>query len=291
MLQEILEQLYEFAAKSIPDKQILAAKKTYQMETGTLYEDDKSYNSRMALFLEWYLFNNCAPKSSKTVLEVLLENNSEEFSTDQLKIYKDISKSTQSLFLIQKVHEDRVKAVNLFTDEIYLVQEKDSRLIFKENDIFQGRIIYFQKYFHFTGNFCFHPKKSHKYIKYEIKLIAKSLNQYKKDLAKTEKTLLKATTKLKRHELKIENLNGKIHNINSESKVAKLNQKLKLLVEEKETQIRTIQELRNKASFIKNDKIKNEGNKQINALINRLAYMNLKWERSRQIDITDIYKN
>ena len=291
MIQEILEQLFEFAAKSISDEQILAAKKTYQMETGILYEDDKSYNSRMALFLEWYLFNNCAPKSSKTVLEVLLENNSEECNTDKLKIYKSISKSIQSLFLIQKVHEDRVKAINLFNDEIYLVQEKDSRLIFKENDIFQGRIIYFQKYFHFTGNFCFHPKKSHKYIRYEIKLIAKSLNQHKKDLAKTEKTLLKANTKLTRHELKIENLNEKLHNINSENKVAKLNQKLKLLVEEKETQIRTIQELRNEVSFIKNDKIKNEGNKQINALINRLAYMNLKWERSRQIDITDIYNN
>ena len=291
MIQEILEQLFEFAAKSISDQQILAAKKTYQMETGILYEDDKSYNSRMALFLEWYLFNNCAPKSSKTVLEVLLENNSEECNTDKLKIYKSISKSIQSLFLIQKVHEDRVKAINLFNDEIYLVQEKDSRLIFKENDIFQGRIIYFQKYFHFTGNFCFHPEKSHKYIRYEIKLIAKSLNQHKKDLAKTEKTLLKANTKLTRHELKIENLNEKLRNINSENKVAKLNQKLKLLVEEKETQIRTIQELRNEVSFIKNDKIKNEGNKQINALINRLTYMNLKWERSRQIDITDIYNN
>ena len=291
MLQEILEQLFEFAAKSIPDKQILAAKKTYQMETGILYEDDKSYNSRMALFLEWYLFNNCAPKSSKTILEVLLENNSEECNTDKLKIYKCISKSIQSLFFIQKAHDDSVKAINLFTDEIYLVKEKDSRLIFRENDIFQGRIIYFQKYFHFTGNFCFHPKKSHKYIRYEIKLIAKSLNQHKKDLAKTEKTLLKANTKLTRHELKIENLNEKLHNINSENKVAKLNQKLKLLVEEKETQIRTIQELRNEVSFIKNDKIKNEGNKQINALINRLTYMNLKWERSRQIDITDIYNN
>ena len=148
MLQEILEQLFEFAAKSIPDEQILAAKQTYQMETGTLYEDDKSYNSRMALFLEWYLCNNCAPKSSKTVLEVLLENNSEEFNTEKLKIYKSISKSIQSLFLIQKAHEDRVKAINLFTDEIYLVQEKDSRLIFKENDIFQGRIIYFLSLIH-----------------------------------------------------------------------------------------------------------------------------------------------
>ena len=291
MIQEILEQLFEFAAKSISDEQILAAKKTYQMETGILYEDDKSYNSRMALFLEWYLFNNCAPKSSKTILEVLLENNSEEFNTDKLKIYKSISESIQSLFFIQKVHDDSVKAINLFTDEIYLVKEKDSRLIFKENDIFQGRIIYFQKYFHFTGNFCFHPKKTHKHIKSEIKIIKKRLSQHKEDLAKTEKTLLKVNIKIKRRELKIEKLNEKLHNKNSEHKVAKLNQKLKLLVEEKENQIKTMQELKNKVSFIKNDKIKIEENKQITALINRLAYMNLKWERSRQIDITDIYNN
>ena len=152
MLHIFLEQLFEFAAKTIPEEQILAAKQTYQMETGTLYEDDKSYNSRMALFLEWYLCNNCAPKSSKTVLEVLLENQSEECNSEKLTFYKSISESIQSLFLIQKVHEDRVKAINLFNDEIYLVQEKDSRLIFKENDIFQGRIIYFQKYFHFTGS-------------------------------------------------------------------------------------------------------------------------------------------
>ena len=31
MLQEILDQLFEFAAKKIPDEQILEAKKTYQL--------------------------------------------------------------------------------------------------------------------------------------------------------------------------------------------------------------------------------------------------------------------
>ena len=291
MPQKILEQLFKFATKTIPDEQILAAKKTYQMETGTIYEDDKSYNSRMALFLEWYLFNNYAPKSSKTVLQFLLENNSEEFNSEKLNIYESISESIQSLFLIQKVHEGSVKTINLFTDEIYLIKEKDSLLIFRKNDIFQGRIIYFQNHFRFTGNFCFHPKKTHKYIKSEINLIAKKLNQYKKDLAKTEKTLLKAKTKLNQHELDIGKLNKKLQNNNSENKIAKLNQKIKLLVEEKGAQIRTIQELTNQVSFIKNDKIKLEGGKQINALINHLAYKKLKWERSRQIDISDIYKN
>ena len=291
MPQEILEQLFKFAAKTIPDEQILAAKKTYQMETGTIYEDDKSYNSRMALFLEWYLFNNYAPKSSKTVLQVLLENNSEEFNNDKLNIYKSISESIQSLFLIQKVNDGSVKAINLFTDEIYLIQEKDSLLIFRKNDIFQGRIIYFQNHFRFTGNFCFHPKKTHKYIKPEINLIAKKLKQYKKDLAKTEKILLKAKTKLNHYELNIKKLNKKLLNNNSENIIAKLNQKLKLLAENKGAQIKTIQEFANQVSFIRNDKIKLEGGKQINALINHLAYKKLKWERSRQIDITEIYKN
>ena len=291
MLQKILEQLFEFAAQTIPAEQILAAKKIYQMETGTLYEDDKSYNSRMALFLEWFLYNNCAPKSSKTVLEVLLENNSEECNSDMLNIYKSISKSNQSLFLIQKVHEESVNAINLFTDEVYLVKGQDSRLIFRKNDIFQGRIIYFQNQFHFTGNFCFHPEKIHKYIKPEINLIAKKLKQYKKDLAKTEKILLKAKKELKQYELDIEKLNKKLQNNHSENKIEKLNKKLKLLAEDKETQIRNIQELTNQVSFIKKDKIKIEVDKQINTLINNLAYKKLKWERSRQIDISEIYKN
>ena len=44
MLREILEQLFEFAAKNIPSDQILEAKKAYQKETGEIYEDDNSYN-------------------------------------------------------------------------------------------------------------------------------------------------------------------------------------------------------------------------------------------------------
>ena len=130
----------------------------------------------MAIFFDCYLFNKYAPNSSKTVLQVLLENNSEEFNNDKLNIYKSISESIQSLFLIQKVNDGSVNSINLFTDEIYLIQEKDSLLIFRKNDIFQGRIIYFQNHFRFTGNFCFHPKKTHKYIKSEINLIAKKSN-------------------------------------------------------------------------------------------------------------------
>lgn len=291
MLHEILEQLFEFAAKSIPSEQILEAKKSYQKETGEIYEDDKSYNSRMALFLEWYLFDNYAADSSKTILETLLEDNPEAWDSDKLNIYSAIKESIQALFQVKKVKDDSVKVLNLFTDETYLVQEKDSRLIFRKNDIFQGRVIFLQEQFHFTGNFCFHPEKTHKYIKPEIKTISKTLIQYKKDLATIEKALLKANKNLKNLEFDIEKLKEKISNSDSEHKIAKLNKNLALLIEDKESQTNTIQKLESEAFIIRNDKIKIEGKKQINALANRFAYMNLKWERSRQIDISDIYKN
>lgn len=291
MLQKILEELFEFAAKLIPSEKILEAKKSYQKETGEIYEDDKSYNSRMALFLEWYLFDTYIEDESKTVLENLLDQNSEEWGNDQLKTYKSITESIQALYLVKKVKDDNVKVLNLFTDEIYLVNEKDSRLIFRKNDIFQGRIIYFQQQFQFTGNFCFHPEKTHRYIKPEIKIISKTQIKYKKDLAKLEKLLAKENKKITGQDTQIEKVKEKIKNSDSESKTTKLNQSLAQLIEEKGRLLNNTEDLEKSIFVLKHDKIKVEGNKQINKLINKLAYMNLKWERSRQIEISDIYKN
>ncbi|MEK9628457.1 MAG: hypothetical protein VW455_05505 [Nitrospinota bacterium] len=291
MLQEILEQLFEFAAKSIPSEQILEAKKSYQKETGEIYEDDQSYNTRMALFLEWYLFDNYIDDSSTTILDSLLQENPEDWDADQIEKYKKIKETFQALYLVKKVKDDSVKVLNLFTDEIFLVQDKDSKLIFRKNDIFQGRIVLFEDQYYFTGNFCFHPEKTHRFIKPEIKNVSKILIQHKKDLAKLEKVIFKANKVLNNLESKIESFETKISQSESEGKTERLQQKLAVLVEDKEKQVKQIQDLETKAFVIKNDKIKIEGNKQINALINRFAYMNLKWERSRQIEISDIYKN
>ena len=291
MPQQFLEQLFKFAAESIPSDKILAAKKDYQKETGEAYEDDKSYSTRMALFLEWYLFDNYQEKSLKTIHEVLLEESSEAWDSDQIKIYNDFNENIQGLFLVKKVKGASVKVLNLFTSEIFLVQEKESGLIFRKNDIFQGRIISFQEQYHFTGNFCFHPEKTHKFIKLEVRSIAKFLMELKNDLEKIKNELLKEQILLQKQEININKLKDRIKNIDSEKKINDINQELKFLTEKKDDQIQSIDELEKKNFTIINDKIKIEGKKQINTLINRFSYMNLKWERSRQIDISDIYKN
>jgi hypothetical protein len=291
MLSEILDQLFEFAAKTIPSDQILEAKKAYQKETGEIYEDDDSYNSRMALFLEWYLFDNYIIDKSKTPLEILIEEFSIFLSIDRIEIYKIFTKSIQGLFIVKKIKNESVKVVNLFTDESYLVQEKDSRLFFRKNDIFQGRLIFFQEQFQFTGNFCFHPEKAHKYLKQEVKLINKAQSEVRNNISKIKNNLLKVNKDLEKKNSEIEKINCKINNAGSENKIIKLNQKLSLLIEEIKDLNRIIKEMESNVYTLEHDKIRNEGNKEINKLINKLAYMNLKLERSRQIETSDIYKN
>jgi hypothetical protein len=291
MLREILEQLFEFAAKTFPSNQILEAKKAYQKETGEIYEDDNSYNSRMALFLEWYLFDNYIMEKSKTPLEIIIDEYSIFLSAERIENYKIFTKSIQGLFIVKKIKNETVKVINLFTDETYLVQEKDSRLFFRKNDIFQGRLVLFQEQFCFTGNYCFHPEKTHDYLKREVKLINKAQSVHRKDLVKIKSDLLKSKNKLKLNETEIDNINNKMNNSVSKNKITKLNQKLSLLIEEKTNFNRIIKNMESNAYTLERYKIRIEGNKQINKLINKFAYMNLKLERSRQIDTSDIYKN
>ena len=141
MLKESLEQLFEYVAKHISSEQIMLAKKEYQKSTGDIYEDDKSYNTRMALFLEWYLLDQYDPETHLTTLENIIEENPSSWTQDRLEIYKDISKNILGLFEVRKVRDHSVTVLNLFTDEKYLVDEADSKLAFRKNDMFQGRII------------------------------------------------------------------------------------------------------------------------------------------------------
>ena len=136
MVGEILEQLFEFTAKSIPSEKIFEAKRSYQKETGEIYEDDKSYNTRMAMFLEWFLFDNYPNESSNNVLDLLLAENTDNWDSDQIINFKEINENIQGLFLVKKIKRDSVRVLNLFTDHVYLVQEKDSGLIFRKNNIF-----------------------------------------------------------------------------------------------------------------------------------------------------------
>jgi hypothetical protein len=291
MLKESLEQLFEYVAKHIPSEQIMLAKEKYQKTTGGIYEDDKSYNTRMALFLEWYLLDNYAPETHRTILENIIEENPSSWTPDSLGIYTSISKNILALFEVRKVRENSVTVLDLLTDEKYQVDEKDSKLMFRKNDVFQGRVIPHQGNYFFSGYFCFHPNKTHRYIKGETKKILITQKEWEKELRKLEKELSKVQKSYLKNSKSIEKFKSKVERTDITAKLEYLNSELLILREIRAKIELSIQEIEDKISHLKLDKIKIEGRGLVSKLINKLAYMNLKWERSRQIDLSDIYKN
>ena len=291
MLRETLEQLFEFVAQHIPSEQIMMAKKEYQKTTGEIYEDDKSYNSRMALFLEWYLLDQYEPGTRQTVLENIIEDNSFSWTPDRLESYKDVSKNIQALFEIKKVRDNSVTVLDLFTDEKYKIEEEDSKLAFRKNDIFQGRIVPHNDKYFFTGYFCFHPNKTQRYIKGEAKKFYLLQRSWKKELTKLEKESSKFQKLYLKNAVSIEKIKTKIERTDSGTKRDKLTGKLLGLEEDKIKIEASSQQTGKEIGHLKPEKMKIEGRRLISELINKLAYMNLKWERSRQIDVSDIYRN
>ena len=291
MLRETLEQLFEFVAQHIPSEQIMMAKKEYQKTTGEIYDDDKSYNSRMALFLEWYLLDQYEPGTRQTVLENIIEDNSFSWTPDRLESYKDVSKNIQALFEIKKVRDNSVTVLDLFTDEKYQIEEEDSKLAFRKNDIFQGRIVPHNDKYFFTGYFCFHPNKTQRYIKGEAKKFYLLQRSWKKELTKLEKESSKFQKLYLKNAVSIEKIKTKIERTDSGTKRDKLTGKLLGLEEDKIKIEASSQQTGKEIGHLKPEKMKIEGRRLISELINKLAYMNLKWERSRQIDVSDIYRN
>ena len=291
MLRETLEQLFEFVAQHIPSEQIMMAKKEYQKTTGEIYEDDKSYNSRMALFLEWYLLDQYEPGTRQTVLENIIEDNSFSWTPDRLESYKDVSKNIQALFEIKKVRDNSVTVLDLFTDEKYQIEEEDSKIAFRKNDIFQGRIVPHNDKYFFTGYFCFHPNKTQRYIKGEAKKFYLLQRSWKKELTKLEKESSKFQKLYLKNAVSIEKIKTKIERTDSGTKRDKLTGKLLGLEEDKIKIEASSQQTGKEIGHLKPEKMKIEGRRLISELINKLAYMNLKWERSRQIDVSDIYRN
>ena len=68
-MKEKFDRLIQEITQNQDSDDILTARKDYQKRAGEIYEDDKSYEARMGLFLEWYVFD----RKKRSILKT--ENN------------------------------------------------------------------------------------------------------------------------------------------------------------------------------------------------------------------------
>jgi hypothetical protein len=290
-LKEILDQLIENFNHPPYSTDICEARKDYQKLAGEIYEDDKSYESRVGSFLEWYLFDREIPDEQLTPLETFIKGNGRNDLPQGIKNLEELTNNIHGLFVIKKIRDHEVVALNLLDDTKYNVRESEGKIIFQKNELFEARIVLNNDAYYFTGNFCFHPKDAVKFIKSEIKNIIKTRDGYLKELKVKNSQLKDLNSKLDKNGREVEKINTKIKNSKSVEKIRDWNELLEKLKQFRADLVQQVSLVEAEISSLETDKLKKEINQLSSNLIQRLSYMNLKWERSRQIDLQDIYRN
>ncbi|MFQ5449897.1 MAG: coiled-coil domain-containing protein [Nitrospinaceae bacterium] len=290
-MKEKLEQLIEYVTGNTPSNEIYEARKEYQKTAGEIYEDDKAYETRMGLFLEWYICDRLVPEKQQSLLELMISENGGRWSREQLELFSGLANSINGLFMPKKIRDDQVVVLNLFDESKYRVKETHGKIMFGKGDIFQARIVPANGEYFFTGNFCFHPKEANKFIKEEIHKVTGLHQKNIKELKSLDSKLKDLNTQLKKNQREIEKITLKIESSGSPQKKQSLGEKLDQLKEVHSSLNQQITALKTEKSDLEIQKIKIEERESRNQLIQRLTYMNLKWERFRQIDLKDIYRN
>ena len=290
MIKDSIEYLIKIATNPPYSNNLLAARQEYQKYAGDIFDDDKSYENQMALFLEWYIFDRIEPAHGQTVLELIINNGKGE-TLDPLKNINVFTSHIHGLFIIKKIKEHSIKAINLFDNKQYDVVEPSGKLYFSKNSIFEGRILTYENSYYFTGNFCFHPEGSKKFIKSEIKKIFSLQKINVKELKLQNIKLKDENKKLNKTISRIEKLQEKIKRLDSEKKILKIKNDLSELESIKKKQEENYSLLKQKINIFSHEKIIRERQSIQTRLMLKLSSMRLLLERSRNIEVKDIYKN
>lgn len=290
MIKDSIDYLIKIATNPPYSNNLLAARQEYQKYAGGIFDDDKSYENQMALFLEWYIFDRIEPAHDQTVLELIINDDKGE-TLDPLKNINEFISHIHGLFKIKKIKEHSIKTINLFNNEQYDVVEPSGKLYFSKNSIFEGRLLTYENSYYFTGNFCFHPEGSKKFIKSEIKKIF-SLQKINLKKLKLQNIKLKdENKKLNKTISRIEKLQEKIKRLDSEKTNLKIKNNLSELESIKKKHEENYSLLKQNINTFTHEKIIRKSQSIQTQLMLKLSSMRLLLERSRNIEVKDIYKN
>lgn len=152
-------------------EEILNAKKEFFEQSGIIDEESHHFESRMAQFLDWYIFSRPLSKYHLPPVQLILNKDVIALTNDEKQSFDEISQARHSLFEFLKVRGADVYIYDLFAKKKIVLKDCDLRVGFNPDELFDTRIVSFQGKYMFTKGFCFHPSEAKKFILKEIKKI------------------------------------------------------------------------------------------------------------------------
>lgn len=164
-----LEQLTAFAAGEPFKDEVLKAKAEYFEQTGEVFDDDRSFEPRMASFLEYYLFDRKLTGRDATPAELFLQERGPQLGPAERAVLEGFTRTLHSLFEVRKVVDHGVRVRDLFTGIDHQVFERRSVAGMEKGDILEARLIPEGDRELFAQAFLYHSKEARKAILKEVK--------------------------------------------------------------------------------------------------------------------------
>jgi hypothetical protein len=133
-----------------------------------VFEDDKSFEQRMASFLDYYLFDGASAQGRTPAME-FFEQQIASASEPAVSAYRGFTETLHGLFEVRKLGKGRVRLRELYSGKDFDVTERRNLPGLEKGDILEARLIPFAGHLLFSGAFCYHPKAASSLIRKEVK--------------------------------------------------------------------------------------------------------------------------
>lgn len=170
MFQPQLEKLLAWA--SGPDRQdeLLRAKAVFFERTGEVHEEDRSFEARLALFVEYYLFDRPLDGSDLPPARAFLEHERAAILPEEEAAFAAFGSTVHGVFEVRKLGTRLgLRVRELLSHEEYDVLERRGLVGLNKGDIFEARLLPIDGNHVFTGSFLYHPAEARKPILKEAK--------------------------------------------------------------------------------------------------------------------------
>lgn len=167
--QPYLDRLIAFASADDRKEDLVSAKAEYFQRTGEVHDDDKSFEMRMASFLDWYLFDRPA-RDGRTPAQKFFELRQWDGTPgDELAVYRGFTETTHGLFEVRKIGKGAIRLRELYFEKDHDVTERRQVAGLEKGDVIEARLIPYAGNLWFSTAFLFHPRAGTKSLMKEIK--------------------------------------------------------------------------------------------------------------------------
>lgn len=167
--QPYLDKLIGFASSEDRKHDLVSAKADYFRLTGEVHEDDKSFEMRMASFLDWFLFDRQSPATGRTPAQEFYELISRDASPQDAVIFRGFTETRHGLFEVRKFAKAMIRLRDLYSATHYDVTERRQVAGLEKGDVIEARLIPFSGHLLFSAASLYHPREGIKAIVKEVK--------------------------------------------------------------------------------------------------------------------------